>query len=403
MSPSGQPGAVSRHPLFPMRIYVHVPFCRSKCRYCAFYSEPLHSAQSERMTRYLTVIRKEWAWQHARLAEQHNEALVVNSVFFGGGTPSLLPADALAGLLDMLRAALPFAPDVEITLEGNPESLVMPGKLAALAQAGFNRLSMGAQSMDARDLALLGRPHQPEDVRKAMCLARKAGFGNVGVDLIWGLPGQTARTWLNQLEAVLALEPDHVSAYGLTLEPGTPLTADVERGLLALPDDAMLAEMYLSGCALLERHGLMQYEISNFARPGFACRHNWGYWMGDDYLGLGPTAVSTLGYRRLSNPADLDCWADRVTARVDPDVEELDEATLTEERVMLRLRTRAGLDLDELAAVTGRDLLAGQGRFVQDLARAGLISLEGRVLRLTRQGMLVSNDILSRLFEPLAC
>ncbi|HIU17504.1 MAG TPA: radical SAM family heme chaperone HemW [Candidatus Avidesulfovibrio excrementigallinarum] len=385
-----------------MRIYVHVPFCRSKCRYCAFYSEPLHHAGSERTARYLTAIRDEWAWRHARLTALYSHAPVVTSVFFGGGTPSLLPAAELSGLLDMLRAALPFAPDTEITLEGNPESLIAPGKLATLARAGFNRLSMGAQSMDKRDLALLGRAHQPEDVRQAVRLAREAGFANVGVDLIWGLPGQSARAWLAQLQAVLELEPEHVSAYGLTLEPGTPLANDVARGVMSLPDEAALAEMYLSGCALLEQYGFEQYEISNFARPGFACRHNWGYWTGDDYLGIGPAAVSTLGRCRLSNPEDLDCWAARVSARVEPDMETLDETTVAEERAMLRLRTSAGLNLDEFAALAGRDLLAGQERFVQDLVNAGLARLEGRVLRLTRQGMLVSNDILSRLFEQIA-
>lgn len=383
-----------------MQIYVHVPFCRSKCRYCAFYSEPLRPDSSERMTRYLTAIREEWAWKCARLAELQGTPPVITSVFFGGGTPSLLPAEALIELLDMLRAALPFAADAEITLEGNPESLITPGRLGVLARAGFNRLSMGAQSMDRNDLALLGRVHQPEDVRTAVHLARSAGFGHVGVDLIWGLPGQTARTWLHQLEAVLALEPDHVSAYGLTLEPGTPLAMDVEAGRLTLPGEATLSDMYLSGSALLECHGLMQYEISNFARPGAVCRHNWGYWTGKDYLGIGPAAVSTLGHRRLSNPADLDRWAAGVAAHTEPEVEELDAAVLAEERIMLRLRTCAGLNLDDLAAATGQDLLAGQGRFVQDLARAGLASLEGRVLRLTRQGMLVSNDILSRLLEP---
>ena len=385
-----------------MEIYVHVPFCRSKCRYCAFYSEPLRITCPDRVTRYLAAIREEWTQKHAQLTTLGAERPIVTSVFFGGGTPSLLSSDALIGLLDMLRTALPFAPDAEITLEGNPESLITPGKLADLAHAGFNRLSMGAQSMAARDLALLGRAHQPEDVREAVCLAREAGFGNVGVDLIWGLPGQSASDWLRQLEAVLALKPEHVSAYGLTLEPGTPLTRDVAQGLLTLPDEATLADMYLSGCALLEHCGLTQYEISNFARPGFACRHNWGYWTGDDYLGLGPAAVSTLGHRRLSNPEDLDRWLDRVAAHTAPDIEELDEAVRFEERVMLRLRTCAGLDLDELTASTGRDLLAGQGCFVQDLTDAGLVRLEGCVLRLTRQGMLVSNDILSRLLEPFA-
>lgn len=386
-----------------MRIYVHVPFCRSKCRYCAFYSEPLNPAcPEERVERYLTAIREEWAAKYACLTALYAKLPIVTSVFFGGGTPSLLPAKALIGLLDMLRTALPFAPDAEVTLEGNPESLIAPGKLDALAHAGFNRLSMGAQSMDRHDLALLGRVHQPEDVCTAVRLAREAGFNNVGVDLIWGLPGQTVEAWLRQIAAVLALAPDHVSAYGLTLEPETPLAADVDAGRLTLPDESALTEMYLSGSAELERHGLAQYEISNFARPGFACRHNWGYWTGDDYLGLGPAAVSTLGHRRLSNPADLERWTARVNSHLPPDVEELDTAVLTEERIMLRLRTCAGLDLDELRESSGQDLLAGQRRFVQDLTRAGLVQLEGRVLRLTRRGMLVSNDILSRLLEQLA-
>ena len=383
-----------------MLLYIHVPFCRSKCRYCAFYSEPvggegLLDAASERMQLWMDNIMLEMAQWSDRLGR-----LPVRTVFFGGGTPSLLPPSIIGGILN--RAARCFKLDgaAEISMEANPESINRTTAKQYLRE-GVNRVSLGAQSMNDTELAVLGRGHCSADVARAVYALREAHFHNIGIDLIWGLPGQTSYQWKNQLKEIARLRPEHLSCYGLTLEEGTPLRELCESGaLLPLPDEREAARMYVQGAELLEELGYLQYEISNFARMGYQCRHNMGYWEGEDYLGLGPAATSTIGGRRWTNPANLGRWARLVKRRATgKDAEELDLTDRVLELIMLRLRTARGLRVKAYRELTGRDFLRDHKQLVHALHRHGLVRIKDGYLRLTRNGMLVSNSILERFFD----
>ncbi len=382
-----------------MLIYIHVPFCRSKCNYCAFHSLPtavMEPADRRAMIQdYTDAILLELA--------HHGDALKgqpVESVFFGGGTPSLLPPGFIGAVMDRIGSHFSLAPKAEVTLEANPESLRDRKLLPDYLSAGVNRLSIGIQSLDDATLRLLGRPHKAMDSMQAVFAAREAGFSNISIDLMWGLPGQSMKQWLQTLKDALRLGPDHLSAYALTLEPGTSLEKDCENGLLSLPPERDQGIMFIEGAALLEANGFLHYEISNFARMGFQCRHNTGYWEGADYLGLGPSATSTLGERRWTNPANLKIWQEMVAkGRPASDVELLTPKTRVLELIMLRLRTARGLRLKAYKAMTGNDFLVDHQRLIQAMHENGLVRIRNGYLSLTRSGMLVSNSIISNLFE----
>ena len=264
-----------------MLVYIHVPFCSTRCRYCAFYSSPLgrgvDPVSSPAVRDYVDTLFMELAHWGDRLGGSP-----VQTVFFGGGTPSLLPPRVIALVMERLGRYFTLVPKAEVTLEANPESLRGGHRVAQYLEAGVNRLSIGIQSLDEGMLRMLGRPHKAQDSLHAAFLAREAGCANINVDLMWGLPGQSVRQWLQTLKDVMRMSPDHISAYGLTLEPGTPLELDVEEGRLMLPPERDQNIMFMEGAALLEQHGYLHYEISNFARMGFQCRHNLGYWEGED-------------------------------------------------------------------------------------------------------------------------
>ncbi|MEG2139490.1 MAG: radical SAM family heme chaperone HemW [Bilophila sp.] len=382
-----------------MLLYIHVPFCRRKCRYCAFHSEPQmgeEPAESAlRMRAYMDVLMLELAQWADRLGKQP-----VETVFFGGGTPSLLPPRSVGTILERVRRCFKLSPGAEITLEANPESLNTRGLVRDYMRVGVNRISLGIQSLDDDMLTLLGRMHRASGAITAYRAVRDAYCPNVSVDLMWGLPGQKLRHWRQTLKEVIGLRPDHLSAYGLTLEPGTPLDSDCESGLLTLPPEREQASMYIQGAELLEEAGLMQYEVSNFARMGYQCRHNLGYWEGQDYLGLGPAATSTFAGRRWTNPPDLSLWGRQVTAkRISDDLETLDTVTRVLELMMLRLRTTRGLRIRAYKDLTGRDFMKDHKKFIHALHKNGLIRILNGYLSLTRSGMLVSNSILGNLFE----
>lgn len=381
-----------------MLIYIHVPFCRSKCHYCAFHSTALGKnaapARSEIFRNYVDTLLMEMASWGDRFGGRS-----VTSVFFGGGTPSLLPPAIVSAVLD--RAARYFTLDAgaEVTLEANPESLPSRGHVLEFMRAGINRLSIGLQSLDEEYLRMLGRGHKVRDSRHAVFEAREAGMTNIGVDLIWGLPGQGVRHWLNTLREVARMKPDHISAYGLTLEPGTPLERDCAEGLLRLPPERDQSVMFMEGAELLEAQGYLHYEISNFARMGFQCRHNIGYWEGDDYLGMGPSATSTVQGRRWTNPASQRAWTARVAEQtLDAKAEVLTPSLRVLELLMLRLRTSRGLRVRAYRELTGRDFLRDHKKLIHALHENRLIRIRNGYLRLTRSGMLVSNSILSNLF-----
>ena len=386
-----------------MLIYIHVPFCRSKCRYCAFYSEVPAPGVFETYTEALL-----------REIDLRAEALgsrPVETIFFGGGTPSLLPVPLLGRILEALAARFSFAlpatreaEGLEISLEANPESLAAPGRAVELRALGITRLSIGAQSFDDARLRLIGRPHTAAGAEKAVRAAQQAGFGNIGLDLIRGLPGSgrlaahTRASWLRELRQAVSLAPQHISAYCLTLEPGTPLADAADT--LRFPAEAAQAAMYHEGAAFLESEGFPQYEVSNFSRPGFTCRHNQGYWRGADYLGLGPGAVSTLDGIRRTNPPDFALWR---TACLNGDAlgetEALSRETLALERLMLGLRTVEGVDLPAWEALSGRSFAATYGGLARALEAAGLVRVSADRLAPTRQGLAEADAIVERFVE----
>jgi len=370
-------------------LYIHVPFCRSKCGYCAFFSEPLRAGA---LDAYLPLLLCEiglWADRLGRLS--------VPTVFFGGGTPSLLPPEHLARIMTTLRERFDIAPDAEISMEANPES-ASPDLLRAAKDLGVNRLSLGVQSFRDEELALLGRPHTARQAWEAAARARSAGFANLGLDLIWGLPGQREGQWLESLRRAVELNPEHLSCYGLTLEPGTPM-AEAPGIEHQMPLERDLAHIYVHTGELLEDAGYLQYEISNYARLGHACRHNQACWEGRDYLGFGPAAASTLGPYRWTNPEDLRSWTELVRSqRIGLHQREtLSTEIRAQERLMLALRTTKGLDLAEYRTLSGTNLLSSHKAILQALRQKELIRIHQGRLRLTRTGMLVSNSIIRAL------
>lgn len=378
----------------PPSLYVHAPFCRAKCRYCAFYSKPPAFGEIDA---YLATLLAEIAAQGERTGRF--SAPGAESLFFGGGTPSLLGAEVLGRILDALGATFGLAADAEISLEANPDSAT-PEFLAAARRLGVNRLSLGVQSLDDAHLRGLGRMHDAKQAIAATNSAREAGFDNLGLDLIFGLPGQSVAAWLDTLKRALDLAPAHLSCYGLSIEPGTALALDTG-ALAALPGEDAQAEMFLQGAELLEAAGYRHYEISNFARPGRECRHNLACWRAEDCLAFGPAAASTLtgreGRVRRVNPPDLKLWAALVRQGDLPEGEALGPEVQAREALMLALRTADGLDLAAHRARFGLDLAVQQPGLLAELGRAGLATLENRRLRLTRQGMLVSTSVIRAL------
>lgn len=385
-----------------MLLYIHVPFCRKKCAYCAFYSLALPAGRpgADLMGSYLALLLTEL---RRRAEELKHPAL--ESVYFGGGTPSLLPPAALKGILAEVRKHFSLAPDAEISAEANPDSALDQGWLFEARAAGVNRLSLGVQSFDDANLRMLGRLHEARAAEAAFMTARDAAFKNISLDFMWGLPGarrpQAQRDWLDDLRRAGDLRPDHLSAYCLTLEPQSPLALAVKQGALSMPDERASGAMYLAGAELLESLGLMQYEIANFARMGFQCRHSLGYWEGRDYLGLGPGAVSTLEGTRQSNPPDMDAWREVLATGQGRTLEKLTRADALKERLMLSLRTVAGLDLALWKRLSGRSFMADNAKIVALLQQKGLASPRRGRFKLTRNGMLVADAILARIFADM--
>jgi oxygen-independent coproporphyrinogen-3 oxidase len=376
-----------------MLLYVHVPFCVRKCGYCAFHSGPFSAPEAER---YVGLVLNELDCRAKALGRR-----TVETVYIGGGTPSLLTPAQIGAILEGAASRFDLEAGAEITLEANPESALKTGFLGEVRTLGVNRLSLGVQSLRDDLLATLGRSHDAARARLAARSAREAGFSNLSLDMIWGLPGQDVSAWLEDLAGIVALAPEHVSCYGLSLEEGAPLAESVVAGRLSLPDEEEGARMYLEGSAYLESQGYGHYEISNYARPGRESRHNRGYWSGRDYLGLGPAAVSTLDGRRWANPAGLDEYARTVAAGVEREgTEALTADVRRQEMVMLALRTRDGLDLQEFMAATGIEF-PRRDPAVERLRSSGLVRLGAGRLQLTREGMLVSNSVIELVLGVL--
>ena len=378
-----------RHDKTPLGIYVHIPFCRSKCQYCDFYS--LSDARDRMMDDYLRAI-----CTHIREAGPLAPGYRVDTVYFGGGTPSYFGADGIAAIMNTIRKYFDVDGNAEITFEANPES-VTPRLLRRLRAEGFNRVSLGIQTDDDAILRDIGRPHSYRQAVQAVKQIRQAGFDNLSVDLMYGLPGQTLDGWKKTVENVLQLQPEHISCYGLKLEENTPLYARQQE--CNLPDDDLQADMYLAAVELLRQKEYRQYEISNFSQKGRASRHNLKYWNGGEYLGFGPDASSDFAGKRFSMVRDIRAYIHGVTAggQVLRESQELHNRDRAGEYLMLRLRTTAGISRDEYEK---RYLLSFDpvAKIMELACQHHLAQHNGKgVYRLTPEGFLVSNSIMSDL------
>lgn len=376
----------------PLSLYLHVPFCDVKCGYCDFNSyaglESLVPAYTEAL---LEEIRR-WS--------PHVRGYAVHTVFFGGGTPSLLPLHELERILAALRDAFALIPDPEVSLEANPGTVDEP-YLRGLRALGVNRLSLGVQSFHDDELAALDRIHTAAEAEAAFRAARAAGFDNVNLDLIFGLPGQTLERWAANVRRALALRPEHLSLYALTVEEGTPLAAQVRRGAVPAPDPDLQADMYELADGLLTEHGYVQYEISNWSLPGRRCRHNLTYWENRPYLGLGPGAHSCFGGRRFAVVRSPRAYIRALAAGGNgmPQVEweePLDPATEMAETMLLGLRLADGVSLTAFRDRFGVALLDVYADAVRELTDLGVLALAGGRLRLTASGRLLANEAFLR-------
>lgn len=365
----------------PLSVYIHIPFCVAKCAYCDFASYP---GQEGAWEAYFAALRGEIA---GAADGEHR----VQTVFLGGGTPSLVPARQIEATLAAVRSAFALAPDAEISLEANPGTLSME-KLRAYRQMGVNRLSIGAQSFDGAILRDIGRIHTPQQAEQAVAMAREAGFSNLGLDLMYGLPGQSAAAWRDTLQKALALGVEHVSAYALIVEENTPMAARVGE----LPGEEEVLAMQREATALLSRAGLERYEISNYARRGFACRHNLVYWLRGEYRGFGCAAHSFFAGERFANPAPLDAY---LTGRRADSRAAVTREEAIEETILLSTRTCRGLSLEAFAREFGQDFRRGREARLERLRAAGLLTLEDGFLRLTPRGMEVHNAVVLELID----
>ena len=372
-------------------IYIHIPFCRSKCDYCDFYSL---AGREDRMDAYQKALLAHIA-ETAPLAQ----GIPVDTIYFGGGTPSFYGDKRLRELLAAIRKQFQVAENAEITLEANPDSVDLKS-LRRLRKAGFNRISMGMQSACPEELAAIHRPHTAKQVDEAVAAAKKARFRNLSLDLIYGLPGQTMDSWKATVEHALSLIPQHLSCYGLKVEEGTPLAARVAEGE-QLPDDDTQADLYLWTVGRLQRAGLPQYEISNFAKPGFESRHNLRYWLTKPYIGFGPGAHSDFGGRRYSFVRNLDGYIDGVLrggAIIDSE-ELIPQRERGGEYLMLRLRTARGIEEWEYRGNYFMDFAALERRLEEFQTQGWAKKTEEGRWRLTPRGFLVSNQLIGDLLE----
>ena len=376
-------------------VYVHVPFCRVRCGYCDFNTYTAEELRGARQVDYADHAIGEIRMSRRVLEASGVPARAASTVFFGGGTPTLLPADDLVRMLGAVRDEFGLAPGAEITTEANPDS-VGPDDLRRLADGGFTRISFGMQSAVPHVLAALDRTHDPERIPAVVGWARDAGL-DVSLDLIYGTPGESLADWRRSVEAVVALRPDHVSAYALIVEDGTKLARQIRRGELAEPSDDLEADMYELADELLGAAGYEWYEVSNWSTDAsHRSRHNLGYWRGDDWWGVGPGAHSHVGGVRWWNAKHPAAYADRVTAGLSPAVgrELLDRPTRETERVLLLTRIREGIDIPSLHA-GGRHAVAG---LIGDELVDAKAALAG-VLTLTRRGRLLADAVVRRLLE----
>ncbi len=366
-------------------LYVHVPFCLAKCSYCDFYSLPTGRGG---LAAYVDAATRELAGRAADLR------VPLASVFIGGGTPTALGADLLWSLLS---AAGSYADGhTEFTVEANPCTIDEP-MVAALVGCGVNRVSLGVQSLDADELALLGRLHTPEQARRAYDMVRLVGVGNISVDLIYGIPGQGMQSWLRSLAAALELGVEHLSCYCLSIESGTPLGSRLHAGEIQEADEGLQKDCYFAAIDACRQAGLEHYEISNFARPGRRCRHNLTYWRNEPYVGIGPAAASYLAGERRTNRPDVEAYIRAVRAGADPpsQAERLTGPAAMAETLMLALRLIDGADRRAFRSRYGRDIADIFPKTLSRYSRIGAIETDRNRIRLTRGALFAADTILA--------
>lgn len=374
-----------------MELYLHIPFCARKCAYCDFLS---FSQGEDVQKRYVDRLIEE-----IEIAGAGFRDTVVTSVFVGGGTPSILKAGEMVRIFDALHRSFSIEETAEISMEANPGT-VTEEKLLSYRKAGINRLSFGLQSADNNELAALGRIHTYEEFLESFQMARACGFTNINVDLMSALPGQTVESWLDTLKKTAALEPEHISAYSLIIEEGTPFYEmyGEERGEGILPDEDSEREMYYKTKAVLREHGYERYEISNYAKTGKECRHNIGYWTGVPYLGLGLGASSYIDGRRFRNTDDLNDYLNG-GGGVPCDEMVLSETDMQEEYFFVGLRMVRGVSLrkfEELFGVSAKEVYPG---LLERLVREGAAKIHGDWFCLTEYGMDVSNYVMAEFLQ----
>jgi len=374
-------------------LYVHVPFCETKCGYCDFYSVPVKDRATgplvDQLVRELDL----------RLAAPPHP---VRTVFCGGGTPTVLPPDQLSTLLLAVARNVTVEQLDEFTVEANPAT-VDDAKAGLLRRAGVTRVSMGAQSFFAAELATLERLHTPQDIAPSVEILRRAGIEQINLDLIFGVPGQTLHTWGQSLRRAIELEPDHVACYGLTYEPVTRLTAMRDHGRMTPCDENLEADMFLLTIDVLEQAGYHQYETSNFAKPGCESAHNLIYWHNEPYVGIGPSAVGCYHGRRYKNIADVNAYVRRMaeTGSAEAEDEAITPVMLAHEMILMQLRLIEGLSVADYARRIGIDPREQFAGVTERLSSMGLVTVSDTHIALTREGRLVSDAVMTEF--AMAC
>ena len=397
-----------------LELYIHIPFCMKKCAYCDFLSGP---APRETIDRYVTALTAEIR-QYRKLAENYR----VTTIFFGGGTPSILSGGQMREIFDALRDVFDIEADAEITMEANPGTVTEENLLVYRA-CGFNRISFGLQSVNDEELKLLGRVHTMRQFEESYDLARKTGFQNINIDLISAIPGQTVASWERTLDTVIRMEPEHISAYSLIIEEGTPFyeiygegakeerssrcknclpedgeQMDTGKNFPKLPDEEEERRMYEVTAEKLEAAGYLQYEVSNYAKPGYACRHNKGYWQRVEYLGIGTGAASLIENERYQHISDTDLYirADGNLDQIEEEREKLDWNAQVEETMFLGLRMKEGVSKNKFRERYHREIQEVYGDVLEKLKAEGLIREEEERIFLTKRGNDLSNYVLAQ-------
>jgi oxygen-independent coproporphyrinogen III oxidase len=368
-------------------LYLHFPFCQQKCNYCDFNS---YAGMEHLLPKYLAAIKQEIFMYKVHVS-------VVDTIYIGGGTPSLLPINDITRLFDSLRRNFYINDRAEITMETNPGSCTLE-KLKVISMNGVNRLSIGLQSFNKESLKKLGRVHTVEDFIRTYQYAQEAGFKNINVDLIYGLPWQTGEEWQDTLAGVVELNPDHISLYSLSYEDGTPFSRDLKAGKIKKMDEELEAEMYENAIKLLKSAGYDHYEISNFAKPGKRCRHNQIYWRNEEYVGLGAGATSYMGRVRYTNVKEIPQYIEKVFGNdyATGEKEALKLEKIIGETIMLNLRMLDGFKMDDLQKRYKANVDELYGPTIKVLANQGLLKEEEGMVKLTDHGLMIANQVFQR-------